>query len=83
MLEKEEKMSKKNETKRKIPDKTKTGKGEEMHLRDGEYQMDGNGEEWMTGKACNYWCQKSPMMPRTPALGHTQHRGKVMDKIRQ
>ena len=78
MWEKEERMkrmSKKNETKRKIPDKTKTGTGEEMHLRDGKYQMDGNGEEGMTRKAWNYWRQKSPLTLRTPALGHIQTQG--------
>ena len=78
MWEKEERMkriSKKNKTKRKIPDKTKTGTGEEkdeeMHLRDAKYQMDGNEEEGMTGKAWNHWRHKSPLMPRTPALGQT------------
>ena len=37
--------------------------------------MDGKGEEEMTGKAWNFWRQKSPLLPRTPALGHRQAQG--------
>ena len=74
-----ERMSKKNETQRKIQDKTESGPGEEeddeMCLKAGKYQMDGKGEEEMTGKAWNYQRQKSPLMPRTPALGHIQAQG--------
>ena len=48
-------MSKKNEMQRKIQNKTESGpgekKGDEMYLKAGKYQMDGNGEEEMTGNA--------------------------------
>ena len=37
--------------------------------------MDGKGEEEMTGKAWNFWRQKSPLLPRTPVLGHRQTQG--------
>ena len=72
-------MSKKNEMQRKIQNKTESGpgekKGDEMYLKAGKYQMDGKVEEQMTGKAWNYRRQKSPLMPRTPALGHIQAQG--------
>ena len=82
MWEKEERvarMSQKVEAKRKISDKKETAPGEEkdvkMHKKAGKYKMDGKVDQNLTGKAWNYWRQKSPLMPRTPALGHNQAQG--------
>ena len=82
MWEKEDRlarMSQNLEAVRKISDKKETATGEEkdtkMHKKAGKYEMDGKVDENLTGKAWNYWRQKSPMMPRAPALGHNQAQG--------
>ena len=66
-------MSQKVEAKRTISDKKETAPGEEKDVK--MYKMDGKVYANLTGKAWNYWRQKSPMMPRAPALGHNQAQG--------